>query len=117
MARARIRFMLEITVRTEDDRDHSRPDVEALAGLVRRIGGRRDRFLVVERIPGEPDVYVQVWHERGGEYSFEYRDGGADRHFQVKLDAPEPVIVAMAAWARHEPGWGEGFAWEALELE
>ncbi|MFB7673663.1 hypothetical protein ACFC26_19865 [Kitasatospora purpeofusca] len=108
--------MLEITVRTEDDRDHPRPDAEGLAGLVRRIGGRRDRFLVVERIPDEPDVYVQVWHESGGEYSFEYRDGGADRHFQVKLDRPEPVIDAMAAWARREPEWGDGFAWEALEL-
>ncbi len=108
--------MLAITVRTEDDRDHPRPSAEALAGLVRRIGAKRDRFLVVERIPGEPDVYVQVWHEHGGDYTFEHRDGGADRHFQVLLDAPEPVIAAMTAWARHDPAWGEGLAWEALAL-
>ncbi|GAA1393320.1 hypothetical protein GCM10009639_26310 [Kitasatospora putterlickiae] len=108
--------MLEITVRTENDETHPRPGVEALAGLVRRIGAKRDRFLVVERRPDEPDVYVQVWHEEGENYTLEYRDGGPDKHFQVLLDDPEPVITAMTAWARREPGWGEGHAWEALEL-
>lgn len=108
--------MLEITVRTENDESHLRPGVEVLAGLVRRIGERKDRFLVVERIPDEPDVYVQVWHEEGGEYTLEYRDGGSDRHFQVLLDDVEPVIATMTAWARREPGWDAAHEWEALEL-
>ncbi|WP_380280781.1 hypothetical protein [Kitasatospora purpeofusca] len=108
--------MLEITVRTEDDASHPRVSAEALAELVRRIGERKDRFLVVERMPDEPDVYVQVWHEEGGEYTLEHRDGGPDKHFQALLDGPEPVITAMTAWARREPGWGEGLEWEALEL-
>ncbi|MFB7595213.1 hypothetical protein [Streptomyces sp. NPDC056160] len=34
---------------------------------MRRIGGEDDRFLVVQRIPDLPDVFVQVWHEVGGD--------------------------------------------------
>ncbi len=80
--------MLEIGVQTEDGERHVRVSAEELAGLARRIGGEGDRFLVVQRIPDRPDVFAQVWHESGGGYTLEHRDGAADRHFQVVGDSP-----------------------------
>ncbi|MEU8760129.1 hypothetical protein [Streptomyces sp. NPDC048659] len=108
--------MLEITVQTESEERHVRVSAEELAGLVRRIGGDDDHFLVVQRIPDLPDVFTQVWHEAGGDYTLEYRDGSADRHFQAMADGPEDVIAAMTGWARHEAGWDDGLRWEPLDL-
>ncbi|MFG2717723.1 DUF6891 domain-containing protein [Streptomyces sp. NPDC048416] len=109
--------MLAITVDTESGRRHSRVTAEALAGLVRRIGGEDDKFLVAQRIPDLPDVFIQVWHEAGGPYTLEYRDGAADRHFRAMLDAAEPVITAMTGWARATTGWHAGPDWQRLDFE
>ncbi|GAA2403536.1 hypothetical protein GCM10010420_33480 [Streptomyces glaucosporus] len=108
--------MLEITVRTESGRRYVRPTAEEFAGLFRRIGGRGDNFLVVQRIPDLPEVFAQVWHETGGGYRLEHRDGGPDRHFWATLDGPEPVIAAMTGWARREEGWDVGPDWTPLDL-
>ncbi|MFJ8111836.1 DUF6891 domain-containing protein [Streptomyces sp. NPDC096132] len=108
--------MLEIVVKTENGERHVRVSAEELAGLVRRIGGDGDRFLVVQRIPDLPDVFTQVWHEAGGDYTLEHRDGAADRHFQVMVDTPEAVIAAMTGWARREDGWESGRAWSPLDM-
>ncbi len=103
-------------MQTEDGERHVRVSAEELAGLARRIGGEGDRFLVVQRIPDRPDVFAQVWHESGGGYTLEHRDGAADRHFQVAVDSPEAVSAAMTGWARQEAGWDEGLAWELLDM-
>ncbi|MFF4650703.1 DUF6891 domain-containing protein [Streptomyces sp. NPDC001380] len=108
--------MLEITVLTEDGRRRVRPTAQELVGLVRRIGGERDRFLVVQPVPDLPDVFVQVWHEAGGDYTLEHRAGAPDRHFAATLGGPEPVAAAMAAWARREDGWDAGPDWSPLDL-
>ncbi|MFC5645245.1 DUF6891 domain-containing protein [Kitasatospora cinereorecta] len=108
--------MLEIVVKTENWERHVRASAEELAGLVRRIGGDGDLFLVVQRIPDLPDVFAQVWHKAGGDYTLEYRDGAADRHFQAMADGPEVVIAAMAGWARQEPGWDGGLNWSLLDM-
>lgn len=108
--------MLEIVVKTENRERHVRVSAEGLAGLVRRIGGGGDRFLVVQRIPDLPDVFAQVWHAAGGDYTLEYRDGAADRHFQVRVDGPEDVIAAMTGWARQEAGWRGGLDWSPLDM-
>ncbi|MCX4804704.1 hypothetical protein OG594_24330 [Streptomyces sp. NBC_01214] len=107
--------MLEIVVKTENGERHVRVSAEALAGLVRRIGGDGDRFLVVHRIPDLPDVFAQVWHQAGGDYTLEHRDGAADRHFQVMVDGSEAVVAAMTGWARQGSGWGAGLAWSLLD--
>ncbi|MFD5461556.1 DUF6891 domain-containing protein [Kitasatospora sp. NPDC127059] len=107
--------MLAITVQTNDAR-HLRVTADELAGLVRRIGAGADTFLVVQRIPDLPDVYIQVWHKAGGDYTLEHRDGSAARHFEVRVDGPETVLTAMTAWARQEPGWGDALAWERLDF-
>ncbi|MFF3285956.1 DUF6891 domain-containing protein [Streptomyces sp. NPDC003023] len=108
--------MLEIVVKTENGERHVRVSAEELAGLVRRIGGDGDLFLVVQRIPDLPDVFAQVWHKAGGDYTLEYRDGAADRHFQVMVDGPEVVIAAMTGWARQETGWDAGIVWSLLDM-
>ena len=108
--------MLTITVRTENGQRHIRVTAQELAGLVRRIGNDGDRFLVVQRIPDLPDVFLQVWHEAGGDYTVEHRDGGPERHFQVTLGEPEPVIAALTGWARQEHEWGLGLDWTPLDL-
>ncbi|GLX01364.1 hypothetical protein [Microtetraspora sp. NBRC 16547] len=108
--------MLAITVETENGQRHIRIATQELASLVRRIGGENDKLLVVQRIPDLPDVFIQVWHRRGGDYTLEYRDGAPDRHFQTMLDGPEPVIAAMTGWARMEHGWNTGLDWVPLDL-
>ncbi|MCX5316704.1 hypothetical protein [Streptomyces sp. NBC_00154] len=108
--------MLEIVVKTENGERHVRVSAEELAGLVRRIGGDSDRFLVIHRIPDVPNVFAQVWHEAGGNYTLEHRDGAANRHFQVMVDGSEAVIAAMTGWARQGSGWGTGLSWLLLDM-
>ncbi|MGQ5640438.1 MULTISPECIES: DUF6891 domain-containing protein [unclassified Streptomyces] len=108
--------MLEIVVKTENWERHVRVSAEELAGLVRRIGGDGDRFLVVQRIPDLPDVFAQVWHEAGGDYTLEYRDGAAHRQFQAVVEGPEVVTAAMTGWARQEGRWDGGLAWSLLDM-
>ncbi|MFE2323149.1 DUF6891 domain-containing protein [Streptomyces sp. NPDC059385] len=110
--------MIEIVVKTENEERYVRVSEEELGGLVRRIGGDDDRFLVVQRIPDLPDVFAQVWHEADGDgdYTLEYRDGAADRHFQATVHDPEAVIATLAGWARREPGWDDGPAWSLLDM-
>ncbi|GII33702.1 DUF6891 domain-containing protein [Planotetraspora mira] len=108
--------MLAIAVETEDGQRHIRIATQELAGLVRRIGGEDDKFLVVQRIPDLPDVFIQVWHQAGGDYTLEYRDGSPDRQFQAMLDGPEPVIAAMTGWARADRGWNSGLDWVPMDL-
>ncbi|MEU4091745.1 hypothetical protein [Streptomyces sp. NPDC026673] len=109
--------MLPITVHQESGRRHVRPSAHELAELVEAIGGPGDLFLIVQRIPDLPDVYIQVWHRAGEEYQLEHRDGAHDRHFQVFLDSPEPVVAAMTGWAGREKGWDDGLAWARLKLK
>ncbi|MFE8947769.1 DUF6891 domain-containing protein [Streptomyces sp. NPDC007856] len=108
--------MLEIVVKTDNWERHVRVSAEELAGLVRRIGGEGDRFLVIQRIPDLPDVFAQVWHQAGRDYTLEHRDGAADRHFQATADRPEFVIAAITGWARREAGWDGGLAWSLLDM-
>ncbi|MFI1392919.1 DUF6891 domain-containing protein [Streptomyces griseoaurantiacus] len=108
--------MLEIAVERETGERHIRVPAEELAALVRRIGGDGDRFLVLQRIPDLPDVFAQVWHEAGGDYTVEYRDGAADRHFRASTEDPGAVTAVLTGWARQEAGWHSGVAWSPLDL-
>ncbi|WUW08121.1 hypothetical protein OG587_10490 [Streptosporangium sp. NBC_01469] len=108
--------MFAITVLTEDGHRHVRANAGKLAELVNRLGGQGDRFLVMQRIPDLPEVFVQVWHEDGGDYVLEHRDGAPDRHFHTVLDRPEPMITAMTRWACLEEEWDSGLNWTPLDL-
>lgn len=109
--------MLEITVETERGERYVRVSVKELAELVGRIGADGDRFLVVQRPTGLPDMYAQVWHETGAYYSLEHRDGSADRHFETSVEHPDAVLAALVGWARQEPGWDAGLHWTPLNLD
>ncbi|MFC8509826.1 DUF6891 domain-containing protein [Streptomyces sp. NPDC057411] len=108
--------MFEIVVMTENGERHVRVSAGDLAGLVRRIGGDGDRFLVVQRLPDLPDVFAQVWHEAGGDYTVEHRDGSADRHFQATAEGPEAVIEVLTGWARRGAAGAGDLAWSLLDL-
>ncbi|WP_231510166.1 DUF6891 domain-containing protein [Streptosporangium roseum] len=108
--------MLAITVFTEGGGRYVRAAAEELVALVRRLGRQGDRFLVVQRIPDLPDVFIQVWHEEGSDYTLEHRDGAPDRHFQVIFDMPDLVIATIADWARLKGDWDSGLDWTRLNL-
>ncbi|MFJ2743871.1 DUF6891 domain-containing protein [Streptomyces sp. NPDC087440] len=108
--------ILDITVTTgsaaEPVAEHVTAD--ALTALVHRIGGDGDRFLVIRRIPADPDRYVQVRHAHGGAYEVEHRDGGPPRHFAATLSGPEAVAAVLTGWARGAADdWDAGVDWEA----
>ncbi|MEU6061377.1 hypothetical protein [Streptomyces sp. NPDC047097] len=107
--------MLDITVRTENGERYPRVPSDELARLVRGIGGEGDRFLVLQRIPDLPEVFAQVWHEAGGGYTLEHRDGSPDRHFQATAGTPEAVTAALTGWARGRGGWDAGLDWSPLD--
>ncbi|MFW6694711.1 DUF6891 domain-containing protein [Streptomyces sp. MAR4 CNX-425] len=108
--------MLQIVVRTEDGERHVRVSAGELAGLVRRIGGPDDHFLVLQRIPDLPASFAQVWHDAGGDYTVEYRDGGPDRHFGATTDDPGAVLAALTGWARQDDGWEAGLTWTPADV-
>ncbi|MEV6384721.1 hypothetical protein AB0M31_35555 [Streptomyces sp. NPDC051773] len=110
---------LAVKVGTENGEQHARITAERLRELVRRIGDHGDRFLVVQRIPDVPDVFVQVWHQRAddgtdGEYQLEHRES-RDRFFGAVLTDPERVADAMTGWARRTEGWDAGIEWTPVE--
>ncbi|WP_260618628.1 DUF6891 domain-containing protein [Streptomyces sp. WAC07149] len=108
-----------VRVHTEPGRHHDLSGLGSrgpLSALVAGIGGDGDRFLVVNRVPDDPDVYVQVWHETGGDYQLEHREGAPDRHFQAFVDSAQEVVEVMLRWAAREEGWDRGPAWERLDF-
>ncbi|NEB17114.1 DUF6891 domain-containing protein [Streptomyces coelicoflavus] len=107
--------VLAIRVETENWQKHARIGAAELRELVTRIGHAGDRFLVVQRIPDIPDVFAQVWHEEGGEYRLEYR-AAADAFFGTDLDDPHRAADLLTGWARQEPGWDAGVAWEPIAV-
>ncbi|WP_299530605.1 hypothetical protein [uncultured Streptomyces sp.] len=106
--------MLNITVRTDGGEQHAQPSAEELTDLIRRIGGRGGHFLVVLRAPELPHIFVQVWHEDGGAYTLEHRDG--DTYATTELGDVSAVIDAMTRWARQETDWDAGLLWTPLEV-
>ncbi|WP_327246757.1 DUF6891 domain-containing protein [Streptomyces sp. NBC_01320] len=108
--------MLDIKVETENRQTYTRISAQALSDLVHRIGGEDDHFLVIQRVPDRPGCYVQTWHEHGGDYQLEYRDGVPERHFRVRADSPERVAEVMTRWARQEPEWDAGIVWESAGM-
>ncbi|MGW3663832.1 DUF6891 domain-containing protein [Streptomyces sp. NPDC005141] len=104
---------LAIKAETENGQKHARISAGRLRELVHRIGGDGDHYVIVQRIPDLPDVFVQVWHEHGGDYQLEHREG-RDRFFGTVLGDRDRVADAMAGWAREEDGWNAGIPWEPL---
>ncbi|MFI0978591.1 DUF6891 domain-containing protein [Streptomyces sp. NPDC021093] len=104
--------ILDISVKTESGAVEEHLTADRLTALVHRIGGDDDHFLVVRRIPADPASFVQVWHDDGGAFEVEHRDGGPERHFAASLADVRAVADVLCGWARGERGWGTGIPWE-----
>ncbi|MDN3020703.1 hypothetical protein [Streptomyces sp. S.PB5] len=107
---------LDIKVETENHETHRRISAERLRELVHRIGGSGDHFLIVQRIPDRPKVFIQVAHEPGGVYEFQHRTGSVPHMWVTEVTDPDLVADVMVRWARQEEGWDTGVVWERDEL-
>ncbi|MFG2291274.1 DUF6891 domain-containing protein [Streptomyces sp. NPDC048595] len=108
--------MLAISVRTETGADRSRPTAAELAGLLRRIGGDGDHFVVADRLPAEDQVFVQTWRDGDGPFRVEHRDGAPERHFAARADDAERVAEVFVDWARGGQSWRTALDWQPADL-
>ncbi|WP_435209825.1 DUF6891 domain-containing protein [Streptomyces sp. bgisy034] len=107
---------LAVKVQTEHGETYVRPSEEQLRDLVHRLGGRGDHWLVIQRIPDVPDVFAQVWHERGSDYRLEHRES-RERFVAAAVPDATAVTEALLGWARQRGGWDGGFAWSPVEAD
>ncbi|MFJ7072783.1 DUF6891 domain-containing protein [Streptomyces sp. NPDC098781] len=105
-----------VKVGTEYGETYARPSQQRLREVVRRLGEPGDRWLVMQRIPDVPEVFAQVWHERGGDYRLEYRES-RERFFGTVVADTEAVADALVGWALQRDGWGEGFTWTPVAVD
>jgi hypothetical protein len=104
---------LAIKIRTENGETYTGIRPGELRELVHRIGSDGDNFLVVQRIPDLPDVFIQVWHETLSDYQLEHRESH-ERFFRTQVEDADRVAAAMTGWARGQDGWDSEFPWEPL---
>ncbi|KKD08283.1 DUF6891 domain-containing protein [Streptomyces sp. WM6386] len=107
---------LDIKVETENYETHTRISAARLRELVHRIGGSGDHFLIAQRIPDRPAVFIQVAHEPGGVYEFQHRTGSVPHMWVTEVTDPDLVADVMARWARQEKDWDAGVTWQRDEL-
>ncbi|WP_405505271.1 DUF6891 domain-containing protein [Streptomyces purpurascens] len=107
---------LAIKVKTESGQTYARVSARRLRELVERIGGADDHFLVVQRIPDRPNVFIQVAHDPGGPYAFQHCTGSVPHMWVTEVSDPGPVAEVMTRWARQEDGWDAGVAWQREEF-
>lgn len=107
---------LAVKVSTESGQTYARVSAERLRELVHRIGGADDHFLIVQRIPDRPAVFIQVAHEPGGVYEFQHRTGSVPYMWVTEVTDPDLVADVMARWARQEADWDAGITWQRDEL-
>lgn len=110
------RELLAVSVRSEDGNTVDWPSVPGLYRLLDRIGAEGDTFLVVERIPGDEQYYVQTRRDEGDPYLVEYRDGSAKLHFQADIESTADVLAVFVGWVRGEEGWKGAHKWRRLRL-
>lgn len=108
--------MLAIRVRNSLGETYERPARPLLAELLGRLDAAGDNFLVLDRIPSDPDVYLQVLLHADGELQLEHRAGSPAQHFQTRLRSAAEVVEFMAGWARQQKGWDFGPDWERLDF-
>ncbi|GGW83275.1 DUF6891 domain-containing protein [Streptomyces lomondensis] len=107
---------LAIKVKTESGQTYARIPERRLRELVARIGGADDHFLVVQRIPDRPLVFIQTARDEGGAYDLQHRTGRVPHMWVARVTDPGLVAEVMVRWARQEDGWDAGVAWEREEF-
>lgn len=79
----------------------------------------RNRFVILERLDLEPvdQHYMQAYLNDDLSYQVEYREGSAERHYQVHVPrppeviGPESIAKVMTDWGRDRQGWREAMPW------
>ncbi|MCX3288381.1 hypothetical protein OR263_16985 [Streptomyces sp. NEAU-H22] len=107
---------LAVKVLTESGRTHARITAGELRDLVERIGGADDHFLVVQRIPDRPRVFIQTARDEDGAYDLQHRTGSVPHMWGTRVTDPGLVAEVMVRWARQEDGWDAGVTWEREEF-
>ncbi|MFF8396018.1 DUF6891 domain-containing protein [Streptomyces sp. NPDC016172] len=107
---------LAVKVLTESGRTYARVSARELRALVERIGGADDHFLVVQRIPDRPLVFIQTARDEGGAYDLQHRTGSVPHLWVTRVTDPGLVAEVMVRWARQEDGWDAGVTWEREEF-
>ncbi|MDQ1020129.1 DUF6891 domain-containing protein [Streptomyces afghaniensis] len=107
---------LPVKVMTESGRTYARIPARRLGELVERIGGEDDHFLVVQRIPDRPLVFIQTARDAGGAYDLQHRTGRVPHMWVARVSDPGLVADVMVRWARQEGGWDAGVTWEREEF-
>ncbi|QWB26050.1 MULTISPECIES: hypothetical protein [Streptomyces] len=103
---------LTVKVRTESGQAYTRIAARELRELVERIGGDDDHFLIVQRIPDRPMVFIQTARDGDGAYDLQHRTGSVPHLWVTRLTDPGLVAEVMVRWARQEDGWDTGVTWE-----
>ncbi|GAP45285.1 DUF6891 domain-containing protein [Streptomyces azureus] len=107
---------LPVKVMTESGQTYARVSARQLRELVERIGGDDDHFLVVQRIPDRPLVFIQTARDADGAYDLQHRTGRVPHMWVTRATDPGLVAEVMARWARQEDDWDAGVAWEREEF-
>ncbi|AZQ34283.1 hypothetical protein EJ357_12980 [Streptomyces cyaneochromogenes] len=107
---------LSVKVETEFGERYARPSEAQLRDLVGRLGEPGDNWLVMQRIPDVPDVFAQLWHERGGDYQLEHRES-RERFLGTIIPDAETVADALVGWARQRGGWDGRFGWTPVAAD
>jgi hypothetical protein len=107
---------LAVKVTTESGQTYARISARELRELVERIGGEDDHFLVVQRIPDRPRVFIQTARDEGGVYDLQHRTGSVPHMWVTRVADPGLVAEVMARWARQEDGWDAEVTWEREEF-
>ncbi|MEU0245022.1 hypothetical protein ABZ192_11940 [Streptomyces sp. NPDC006235] len=107
---------LGIKVKTESGQTYARMPARQLRELVQRIGGDDDHFLVVQRIPDRPLVFIQTARDGDGAYDLQHRTGRVPHMWVARVTDPALVADVMVRWARQEDGWDAGVCWEREEF-
>ncbi|MGK5698017.1 DUF6891 domain-containing protein [Streptomyces sp. URMC 128] len=107
---------LPVKVMTESGQTYARVSARRLRELVERIGGEDDHFLVVQRIPDRPRVFIQTARDAGGAYELQHRTGSVPYMWVTEVTDAGLVADAMVRWALQEDGWDAEVAWEREEF-
>lgn len=107
---------LPLKVLTESGRTHARVPERELRELVERIGAEGDHFLVAQRIPDRPMVFIQTARAEGGAYDLQHRTGSVPHLWVTRVADPRLVADVMVRWARQEDDWDAGVSWEREEF-
>ncbi|MBB4700181.1 hypothetical protein [Sphaerisporangium siamense] len=88
------------------------PTSEDLGRLVSGLT-RSNRFVIVERLDAaNSEYYMQAYLRDDGAYWLEYRNGGADTHFQTTCLTPQVLKRVFTMWRYSMPGWLDWFVWQ-----